>query len=267
MSPDLSVIIFTRNDAHHLQGCIGTFIAEPPPMEVEVIVFDNASTDDTGATLDFLGTALPLQPLRTDVETSFSIGNNEGLKVARGRHVLFLNPDTVPRAEVLARCLAVAERGDVGLVGPRLRHPDGADQENGWALPTLGQRLRQRLGAPKEIVPSGGGETDVGWLMGCFLLGRRTTLERVGGFDPRFWFHGTDLELCARVGKEGRIVRVDDVELIHVGHQRWDTERRRKSRAATLQWIRRDRGRVEAAAAAALARLADAVEDDEGNLG
>jgi GT2 family glycosyltransferase len=76
--------------------------------------------------------------------------------------------------------------------------------------------------------------------MGCALIGRREELLAMGGFDEAFWFHGTDLELCARAGRRGRVVRWEAGELVHVGHRQWDRARRQKSRRATAQWLLRD---------------------------
>jgi GT2 family glycosyltransferase len=249
MSPDLSIIIFTRNDAGHLRRCLASLAAAPPRASFETLVIDNASRDET---LDVAQQApLPTRCLTLAEDTSFSVGNNLGLRESTGASVLFLNPDTLPCGDVIDRCLEV----EGGLVSPRLRWPDGTPQPTGWHLPTPGRLLREHLGgAPREVPPDPDGVTRVGWLMGCFLLGRRA---RIGaGFDEAFWFHGTDLELCARVGG---CVRVEDVEMVHVGHRAWDAARRREAHGALLQWLRRDHGTVSAELVGAAARFVEAV--------
>ena len=238
----ISIVIFTRDDAEWLGRCLGALRDDPPGEAVELIVFDNASTD---ATADVVrawrgagGERASL--LRAERDTAFSEGNNLGLRAARGDLVLFLNPDTEPRAEVVDRCAAVLRSaGDVGLVGPRLVFPDGTEQGNGWALPSPPQLLRERLGWATRHVPATGELTDVGWLMGCFLMGRTSDLVSLGGFDERYWFHGTDLEICARVQKNGwRVARSESVQMVHRGHREWTAARRAASRRATWQWLR-----------------------------
>jgi len=238
----ISIVIFTRNDGSWLSRCLGALRDDPPVEPIEVIVFDNASTDDTPelarAWRGASGERASL--LRAERDTSFSRGNNLGLQAATGELVLFLNPDTEPSGEVLDRCAQVLrDEGDVGLVGPRLVFPDGATQDNGWALPSPPQLVRERLGLATRLVEPSGDLTDVGWLMGCFLMGRRSDLTGLGRFDERYWFHGTDLEICARVLKSGwRVVRLEPVQMVHRGHQEWTPARRAASRRATWTWLR-----------------------------
>lgn len=260
MTPDLSILVFTRNDGPFLQGCLGTLIAEPPALRFEVLIFDNLSTDDTADQLDFLCPALPSRRFRAVEDTSFSVGNNRLAEEARGEILLIVNADTVPRAEILERGHQALLDPRCVLAGPRLRYPDGEDQPNGWYLPTLHQRLRERLGHPREVPPGPSTATPVGWLMGCCLFARRADWRSMGGFDPRFWFHGTDLELGARMGRKGEVRRLEDVELIHHGHRGWDRQRRQATRAATTRWIRRDFGALHGLLAGTAARLADWAE-------
>ncbi len=256
----LSVIVFSRDDAEHLSRCLSTLRDDRMDALAEVIVVDNASTDRTAEVLEGFAESLPLLVLRLEVDTSFSAGNNLGLARARGEYVLFLNPDTLPTARVLSVCMEeLKSRRDAGLVGPRLIHPGGVDQHNGWQLPHPLTLAREHLRVtPRRVPPSGGSCTEVGWLMGCFLLGRADLLRDLGGFDEEFWFHGTDLEICARVRATGRsILRVDEVVLLHVGHQGWDRGRRRASQAALVQYTRREHGSLAAYGVASLARLAE----------
>ncbi len=257
MSVTLSIVIFTRDDADHLRRCLASLAARPPSASFETIVVDNASTDDTA---DVVRAApLDVLPLLLPEEDSFSNGNNAGLDRAEGTYVLFLNPDTLPTGDVIDRCLAVLA-GDPSwsLVSPRLAWPDGSHQPTGWRLPEPGQLLREHLGgAAREVPLRDQGVTEVGWLMGCFLMGRTDTLRGMGGFDPAFWFHGTDLELCARA--PGKVGRVESVTMVHVGHRGWDAGRRRRSHEALVQWLRRDHGPVSAGLTDAAARLVEAL--------
>lgn len=261
--PLLSIVVFTRDDAAHLGRCLETMIAEPPSAAFEVLVVDNASSDSTpNVVAEAARNGLPVLRIGLPVETSFSAGNNLGLRQARGEVVLLLNPDTLPRGPVVDRCLAVlrADPG-LGLVSPRLRHPDGSSQATGWRLPVPMALAAEHAGSvAREIAPGSGPLTRVGWLMGCFLMGRREAILRLGGFDEAFWFAGTDLELCARMDRSGLAnVRVEDVEVVHAGHLRWDARRRKASHDALVRWLRRDFGPLPARlvrAAAALAEIA-----------
>ena len=260
--PSLSIVIFTRNDADHLRACLQSLVGSPPSGSYEVIVFENASEDVSQDVLESFRGRLPLGWIAAQEETSFSEGNNRGLAVCRGEFVVFLNPDTLPLAEVLDGCRdALRSDPTIGLVSPRLIYPDGSPQETGWELPRPGHLLREHLlGWSRVRRRDASGRTEVGWLMGCFLMGRRVHLLSLNGFDEAFWFHGTDLEFCARVGASGRsVVRLEGQRMVHVGHRRWDKERRRASHAALTQWIARDCGRGAARGVGALARVTEAL--------
>ena len=260
--PRLSVLIFSRNDVAHLRNCLELLRAGSSMLSLEVLVFDNASEDNTLALLEQTRAegGLDLRWIAEPCETSFSIGNNALLEDARAPLVLFLNPDTLPQPKSLLACVEAAERcKDLGLLSPRLRYPDGSHQPTGWFLPRPGQLLREHgLGYGREVPAVAGQMTEVGWLMGCFLLGCREHLRDLGGFDEAFWFHGTDLELCARVGASGRrVVRLESEELIHIGHRTWDSERRQSCQAAMVQWLARDVGPVAAAGVAGLTQVVE----------
>ena len=244
----ISILIFTRDDADWLGRLLTALRTDPPREPFEVLVFDNRSRDDTaGLVRSWRGPAGERAALLVAQEdTSFSRGNNCLLEAARGELALFLNPDTEPTGALLDAAAAhLRAQPDVHLVGPRLRFPDGLHQSNGWALPTPLQLARERMGqAERETPPSGTGATDVGWLMGCFLMGRTDQLRALGGFDERYWFLATDLELCARAGRRGRVIRLDEQYLLHRGHKAWPPDRRRASRRATLSWILRTTTRV-----------------------
>lgn len=239
----ISVLIFTRDDAEWLARCLAALNTSPPCEDLEVLVFDNVSQDSTADVVRAWrgpngGRASLLQATR---DTSFSRGNNLLIEAAKGDLALILNPDTEPQG-LLIDAAAAALRNDSGVacVGPRLAFPDGSTQSNGWALPTPNQLLRERLaGAPRTIPADGSTQTEVGWLMGCFLMARTVDLHAMDGFDERYWFFGTDLELCSRLGRGGRLVRLDEHVLVHRGHKDWPASRRRSTRGATLRWMLR----------------------------
>jgi len=260
--PQLSVLIFTRNDEEHLRDCLQTLLTDPPKLDFEVRVFDNASDDRSLELLASFEERLELSWIAEPVETSFSIGNNRLLAAAQGELVLFLNPDTRPAGDLLEACAMLVSSGsDVGFVSPRLIYPDGSHQGTGWHLPSPARLAAEHAGlSQREVRADDSGVTDVGWLMGCFLMSDREFVRRIGGFDEEFWFHGTDLEICARVHAAGRrVLRLESHSMVHVGHRAWDRARRESSQEALTQWLRRDHGALSAGGVAAVARWTEAL--------
>jgi GT2 family glycosyltransferase len=142
---------------------------------------------------------------------------NAGVAATTGEHVVFANPDAVAEPGAVAELVSFAgTHPRAGLVGPLLRWPDGRWQPSGRRFPTVGGTFvrrtpfrllfppleRQRAhygleaGPPTEPVRAD-------WLLGAFLLMRRTMLEELGGWDPGFRHYGEDIDLAYRAMRAG----------------------------------------------------------------
>ena len=93
MMPDLTIIIVNWNTGKYLAECIESIYEKTKGVGFEVIVVDNASTDNS---LDLVAPRPDnLQIIREKINHGFGRANNIGLKLAKGRYVCFLNPDTL----------------------------------------------------------------------------------------------------------------------------------------------------------------------------
>ena len=149
------------------------------------------------------------QPLAANV--------NLGIAATRGEYVLFANPDAVPKADAVAELVRFADgHPRCGIAGPLIRWPDGRWQPTRRRFPTVGATLvrrtplrrlfppleRQRAhyglddGPPREPTPAD-------WLLGAFLLMRRTMLVELGGWDAGFRHYGEDIDLSYRAMQHG----------------------------------------------------------------
>ena len=101
--PELSVIIVNYNVKHFLEQCLYTVLAAARGIETEIIVVDNHSSD--GSML-YLPPKFPtVQFLENKENTGFAKACNQGLAMARGRYILFLNPDTIVPEDCFVQCL------------------------------------------------------------------------------------------------------------------------------------------------------------------
>jgi GT2 family glycosyltransferase len=197
-----------------------------------VIVVDNASADGTAEALarDFPDVEL----VASATNLGFGRANNVGLGKAAGRHVLFLNPDTVVGADALSKMVAFLDSHDeFDLVGPRLVSPDGSPQ---WVaarrppspalmlfgalylhrVPLVGRGLRGRMVEHYDLTAS----QEVEAISGAAMLGRRHVLQDVSGFDETFLYTGEDIDLCLRLTERGsRIYYLADAVIVHFGGQ------------------------------------------------
>jgi GT2 family glycosyltransferase len=146
----------------------------------------------------------------------FAANANRGIAETSGDFVVLANPDAIPEPEAVAKLRAFADSHPrCGVAGPRMLGLDGELVPSHRRFPTVRgtlvrrtplrrlwrplerQRAHYHLGEdPTEPVP-----TD--WLLGGFVLLRRTMLEELDGFDPGFRLYGEDIDLCYRAAKAG----------------------------------------------------------------
>ena len=128
MTPDASIVIPVFNNAELTRACLERVIETTEGLSVQIVVVDNASTDETSEMLASFGDAVEV--ISNDENVGFTIASNQGAAVATGRYVVFLNNDTLPEPEWLDWLIRTAERDEtVGAVGSKLVYPDGALQE------------------------------------------------------------------------------------------------------------------------------------------
>lgn len=215
MTPRLAIVIVNWNVRDLLRDCLAAVAASEGlvPGEVETIVVDNASADDSAA---MVRAEFPwVRLIESGANLGFADGCQLGYEATQAPFVMLLNPDTVVDPEAIVTMLTtIAGKARIGILGSRLRNTDGSFQRaSGGAFPTLanmawnylflGALLPRRWAPPAvfmEDLPQGIQAID--WVSGASLTFRR---EAVGPriFHPEFFMFGEDMELCHRVGKAG----------------------------------------------------------------
>lgn len=209
---ELSVVVVSWNGAAYLGACLDAARGAGR----ELIVVDNGSHDGSAALVRERHPDVRL--LENDANLGYARAANRGLRAARGRHVLFLNPDAMAGDEAIAAALAVlAERPGVGLVGVAQRGGDGRvlpTVEPFFSLAALRRRSHRRVTAPEGSAP-----VEIDWCHGAFLLGRRDELLALGGYDERYFLYAEDMDLCFRVHESGKsVVYLPQVSILHEGN-------------------------------------------------
>jgi N-acetylglucosaminyl-diphospho-decaprenol L-rhamnosyltransferase len=181
----------------------------------EVVVVDNHSPPHpvVGKLRRLAGVSLR----RWRHNRGFARAVNEGVRLSRGDWLLLLNPDVTLDRGFLDATLREADRlaadePDVGIVGFRLRNPDGSRQLSTGRLPTLFSTLAGLLlpRARRKYQPvSASQPTRVDWVTGCCLLVRRRCWEQLHGLDTDFFLYYEDVDLCARAAAHDWQVRYE----------------------------------------------------------
>lgn len=192
--PLSSIIVPVFNKADYTRQCIEKLYEGTPGNLFELIVVDNASTDETPGFLASLGERVKV--ITSAENVGFVGACNLGAAKAKGKHLVFLNNDTVPLPGWLEALVKMVENDPLtGAAGSQLIYPDGRLQEAGGLIFQDGSGWNfGRFMDPLD--PAFGNPIEVDYCSGASLLVRRDVFERLGGFDTRYapaYYEDTDL--------------------------------------------------------------------------
>lgn len=232
MAPDVSIIVLNYRTpklvVYNLLGLDKLNI----PVNYEIILIDNGSGDqsETLFNQELIGKIKNLTYVSTGRNLGFAGGNNVGIRRARGRYVLILNPDaTFLEASAIPRAIKyLDEHPDVAVLGPKLLNPDRSLQltcytDPPWYLPLIRRtilgktkwgRAANRHYLMEDFDHSSA--RDVDWVLGAAMFVRRSAIDEVGLFDERYFLYFEDADWCRRFRKAGwRVIYAPIAEVVH----------------------------------------------------
>ena len=226
----------------------------------ETVVVDHGSTDGT---LELVRERFPAVRVIEQENKGLGGGSNAGMRAANGDWFLLLNSDAWAEGDAVERLAAFGEsHPGAGVVGPRLRYPDGRLQRSVRGFPTL-WRLATEYLFLRKLAPRSrafnafygdGFEHDrpyeAEFLMGSVLLVRREAADTVGLFDEDFFMFSEETDWCYRFRQaDWKVVFTPDAEFTHVGgattKKTWGPMFREQVRGH-IRFLDKHRGRREA---------------------
>lgn len=225
---DLSIIIVSFNTKKFLKKCVNSIFESSGSFSFEIIVVDNASTDRTVE--DLRGLKKKIKIIENSVNLGFSKANNQGIKIAKGRYLLFLNPDTEVYPDSLSYMIKFMDKNkNVGAATCKVVLPNGKlDDSAHRGFPTPWNALSYFSGLykllPRSKLFSGyhlgwmdlSKEHEIDVLGGSFMFVRREGGEEVGWWDEDYFFYGEDIDFCFRLKEKGwKIFYVPQVKILH----------------------------------------------------
>ncbi|MDH5738890.1 MAG: glycosyltransferase family 2 protein, partial [Nitrospira sp.] len=228
-SDTVSLIIVNYNACECIVACVSSALDQVD----EVIVVDNASSDDS---LAKLAAVFPgdrkLKIVRNRENLGFAAGCNIGVDYSVGSCLLFLNPDCVLEPGSVEHLLHVLDdHQDVGMVGGLLLNPDGTEQAGGRrAIPTPWRSFVRAFGLSrfadrwprlffdfhlhKQPLPTH--PIDVEAISGACMLVHRAAMQSAGHWDEGYFLHCEDLDFSMTLrGRGWKIMFVPDARIIH----------------------------------------------------
>ncbi|HKB89639.1 MAG TPA: glycosyltransferase family 2 protein [Opitutaceae bacterium] len=226
---NISVILVNWNSKDYLQQCLASLFARCRIVDIEVIVVDAGSFDGCDEMLRREFPSVVFVQSRENI--GYAGANNLGFRHARGRKLLFLNPDTElieNSIRVLARQLDSLPMA--GIIGCRLLNKDFTLQTSCvQSFPTVlnqaldSEYLRQRFRRSPlwgmAALYSGKTEpTEVEALSGACIFVTRECFEQIDGFTESYFMYGEDLDLCFKARRSGhKVYHVPETSVIHYG--------------------------------------------------
>ncbi len=212
---ELSVIIINYNVKHFLEQCLHSVLKASKMASSEIFVVDNSSVDGSNQLVKEKFPQVHLIENKENV--GFSKANNQAIRLAKGKYILLLNPDTVVEEDTFAKIIRfMEEHPDAGGLGVKMIDGKGNFlPESKRGLPTPWVAFCKMFGLSKLFPKSkkfgkyhlsylGENEIhEVEVLAGAFMLMRKETLNKVGLLDETFFMYGEDIDLSYRITQGG----------------------------------------------------------------
>lgn len=222
----LSIIIVNYKSVGLISDCLATAYADPALKDVEILIVDNSGDDASELCVAFPA----LKWITMPYNAGFARANNRGIAESTGDVVLLLNPDILLQSDAVSRCFRRLAASDYVAGGVQLLNADRTPQVTGsyfirgginqfLPLPVLGRLFKwlgNQSGVRKTSIAEAKAETEVDWINGAFLMVKKTAIEKAGLLDEDFFLYYEEIEWCARLRREGRLVVYGDLHAIHL---------------------------------------------------
>lgn len=217
MKNKLSIIIPTWNTADITQKCIQTIEKHLKSINPQIIVVDNASSDNTIKLLSHLKT---LKIIRNSKNFGFAKACNIGAKKAVGDYLLFLNSDMeLPDDSLINMLKFLHQNPQIGAIGPQFLNPDKTVQKSVFPPQTIINAIKEFWFGQKtysKYNPETKKPSAVWAISGGALMIKKTTFEKIKGWNEKYFFYFEDIDLCRKLHRLDKSVYYHpQVRLIH----------------------------------------------------
>jgi hypothetical protein len=228
MNIDLSIIIVNYNVKEFLINLINSIENASKNINVEIIIVDNNSSDGSS---EFIKNNFPtVKLIENKKNLGFAKANNQGIKIAKGRYLLLLNPDTVVQENTFSTLIEFMDKNpEVGMCGCKVLNPDGTFQlacrrsfPDVWVAFTKIFGLsslfpKSKLFGKYNLTYLDENQSyEVDAISGSFMFFKREILNKVPGLDEDYFMYGEDLDFCYRIKQSGyKIYYIHTTSIIH----------------------------------------------------
>lgn len=208
----LSIVILSYNTKDLTLACLKSIVSqyekELKRNELEIIVVDNNSTDNSVESIKYYVSSIKyegmIKLIQNKENVGFAKGCNLGAEAAKGKYILFLNSDTKALDKgFLSMVNFLDKNNNVAILGGKLENSDGSTQRScgrfynlfSLTIMLLGlERLGFLRSSPEKILK-------VDWVSGACMMVKKDVFEKLDGFDEKLFMYVEDMEICFRAKK------------------------------------------------------------------
>ena len=247
MDIDVSIIFVNYKTSHLIADSIESVIKHVKDISYEIIIVDNDSEKDLEAKFSNLTpSSIPVKCIFLPENIGFGRANNEGAKVAKGKCLFLLNPDTILLNDAIKILFEfIQSHPKVGVCGGNLYDinnnpvfsfrkifpgPDWEFQELTWHL------LRYPKNKRKRFFNFTGNPIPVAYISGANLMIKSNIFKECKGFPEDLFMYWDDVELCKRVKELGyEVYSVPDAKICHLESRSFENVSQKNSFKIELQ--------------------------------
>lgn len=212
----LSIVIPTWNTAKITLKCIKTIKKYLSDLKPQIIVVDNASTDNTQTLLKNQNITL----IKNTQNLGFAKACNIGAKKAVGDYLLFLNSDMkLVDNSLLSMLKFFSQNPQIGIIGPQFLNPDYSIQSSVFPPQTIKNAIKEFWFGQKsysKYTPNTKKPTSVWAISGGALLVKNEPFKKIGGWDEKYFMYFEDLDLCRKIHQlHKQVIYYPEAKLIH----------------------------------------------------
>ena len=258
---DLSIIIINYNSRQVLLNCLNSLTPSTSFISSEIFIVDNASTESIR---DIEKEFPKVNFIYNEKNIGFAAANNIGVKHAKGKYILLLNPDTIVNENSFQPMINYLDtHSDVGIVGCKIFNAEGEIERSTHSFPSLLKEFMhaneflkiffgydsQLAKILKNIFKSKSLESywdhnrikEVDHVTGACMMVKKEAIDKVGLLDEVFFLYNEEVEWSFRFKKAGyKSVFLPESSIIHLfGHS---TKQRVQKQTVNKLLVERYRG-------------------------
>lgn len=211
---ELSIIIVTWNTADITLKCIESLYKFLSGFNFELVIVDNASTDDTASKISAMGrSALGGKKLKLKINKNnlgYAKACNIGAKIAAGEYLLFLNSDMeIIDNNLISMLTFLKNHPNIGAIGPKFLNSDKSEQASVFPPQTAFNAFKEYFLGYKsygKYIPEVNYPVSVWAISGGALLIKKELFNLIGGWNEKYFMYYEDLDLCRTIHKHHRLI-------------------------------------------------------------